>query len=1304
MSRSRLLSICWVFVFVVAVGALLVAAPATTWAQSTTSGAVTGTVADPSGAAISSAQVTLTQPATGATQTTACDAAGRYTFPNVAPGLYVLTTTAPSFRKTVVSNIDVEVTKTRIVNVKMQLGQVSQTVEVTASSMTDLQTSNASVGEVVSGQELNRLPVIGRDAQQLIFLQPAVAPSSDIAPGLSGMGTAGSGGDVSGGQIAGARTEQAIFTVDGGYASSDMEGSNSYISPNVSPGYTDSTLSAVVPTPQDSVQEFRVATNNLSANLTGSSGGQIAILTKSGTNSFHGSAYEYYDGDALQANSWGNNHYGVAKAHSADNRFGGDVGGPIKKDKLFFFGFYEGRRFHEASTGESVVPLPSLQQGIITFPNTSGGVSTYNLNPANGPLANNCGAGACDPRGIGVSPVVMSQLALLPTGTDMSFGDGYNTAGVIYNIPTPIITDVAKYKLDYNISSKWSGFATWSYGRTTRKTLDQVDLVGTPSAGSGTPYWSNFLTFQVQGVLSPNFTSVTHGSFLRNFWQWQRTPPTPQISGTDAALQIAGEGTGRAFASSSKLISDPVNINTQQGRSRFWDAHDWYIAQDFTFVHNSHTFQFGGAGFIFDDYHLRTDDVLGGLTTGPIYYVGAKPQSQDSYVKITGDYTPTDLNPDYASRWDGLYASLLGIVDHSAQVGVRDGNFQPSPLGTPLFDKVRSPAFETYFQDVWKATPNLTLTLGVDWGVQLSPTEQSGKEVVTTYAASGAPVNIQQYFQQRKQSLGAGCVPDGWTPSGGGPNPYPVCYNPDFSLTPVGSLTGPLHGKMIVAPWTDWGPRVAVAWQVPWENRLFGNHATVIRAGYSLMWDRTTTVATVLNSLLTGGLADVSACKGPITGSGGGVVACASTASNPTDAFRIGVDGSSVPIPAPTAKPIPYVPTSPFGLILTVPLDPYKTPAYSHVVDFTVQRALPHQMILELGYIGRFSRNLTQAQGFNAPYYAWKDPVSGQTLGQAFDALANQLRAGQTVTPQPFFENIVGAGGTALVAGDDPVDIANSDLQDFTLGELNFDIPNFVDNMQVLEPNPTTDGGSSDYNAMFLSIRKAFSNGLTFQGDWTWAHNISTLGTGQQYLYSSNSPFNIGLDRASDYSDHRHVVHFFGMYDLPFGKGGQFSTGNDLMDRVIGGWHISGIFTAFTGAPLCASTDFGNYGSFFTASCMYGNIPTLHVHGRSGSGTPNAFSDPAGVLAGLQFPVTGSRVPWDSVRAWPYWNVDFSVGKNLLVTERVKASLTVDAANVFNHPILSNPAIDVYSGASFGETNSQGNLPRSMQLGLRVDF
>jgi hypothetical protein len=1307
------------FMFVVgfALVCLLTIAPAALFAQSASTALVTGLVTDPSGAVIVGATVTLQQHGTGTSQSTLSDSDGRFNFPAVNPDDYTVTFSAKGFETTVVNLLKVEVFKGYTVNMSLKVGETTQTVTVSeAAASAELQTTTATVGEVLGGAALENLPVYTRSASALMFYQPAVSPT---------------------GQVAGARDEQITFTLDGGDVTSDLEGNNTYAAPSGEP-----TPSPVVPVPVESTQEFQVATTNPNSTFARSSGGQVAMLTKAGTNDIHGTVYEYHNDDALNANSWTNGHtptplLGIDythKPHGVDNRFGASIGAPIIKNKLFVYANYEGRQFYDDAIFNAVVPTPALQSGILQFKDATGAVIQYSLQP--GSISTACGSGTlCDPRDIGISPVVKSQLALYPVGNNPGLGDGLNTTGFTFNSPTPLQENIGVIRLDYKINPKWSAFVTLHDALTSRVSTEQFSIVNTapPASTAADPIYTWFATYQVTGQLTNNLTSVTHGSFLYDWWGWDRIAPSPLVSGTDEALALAGEGTGTS-TSNSKLLADPVVIATQSARGRFFDGGKWYLAQDFSWSKGKHLFQFGGSGYISHDIFEKTDNFAGGLTAGPIDYLESTGNGSGEFLAIPSSDEPTTCGAHGALpqancilstdllRYNELYTAVLGLVDRSSQVLTRNGQFQPNPLGTPLIDHVTIPASNGYFQDIFQITPKFTFTMGVDWQIQPSPTERDGKFDNLVYANTNTPVDYVGYFQARANSLNNGVLPG-------------QAYNPLFGVSPVDALSAPNTGNLRNTDWHEFAPRISAAWQL--------NNKTVIRGGYAMVYERIDDIDQVSLALTTGGLLDIDACGGPVLSAGS--VVCTNSATNPSNAFRIGVDGASVPVPAPTAEPIPYVPSGtaaqPFGLFMMSGWDPYLKPGHDHSVDFTIQRELPWNMLFEAGYIGRFSRNLFNEYSYNATDYLMKDKQSGQTYAQAFDAVAQSLRNNGTtaaaiggIAAQPFFDNQIGlaycqaqptkivglasfANCSQMVAAQDETDLINGSISDFSLDEFNRVTPTPVDNIQSFQSFAISDGGFSNYNAGFVSLKKSFTNGLQFQGNWTWSHAIGNQGVDQQSGSTSNSPYNINLDKSSESFDRRHVVTLWFYDEIPVGKGRKYGITNSALDRVVGGWYTSGIFTFATGVPLFISAD-GDYGEYLSkgtsAICtgdlsdtgINGGVPGSGGVGTSGGTHLNLFSNPAAIYNSCSRPLLSvqGQIPFDDIRAPSTWNFDLSFGKNIPITERYQLQFSAQMLNIFNVVQFGNPSLNLNSMANFGVFTSQANTPRRIVLGLKLSF
>lgn len=1323
-----------VLLAIAAAAALMFIAPMAAWAQSTTSGSVGGVVVDPSNAVIVGAKVVLQQQGTNLTQTTKSDSTGRYTFPAVAPGEYTLTISQAGFQTSVITAVHVAVASSGTYNVTLKVGSASQTVEVTSVPGAELQTTNASIGTTMSGAMIQNLPTVQRNVTSLLGLQPAVTPMSTS--------------DVMGGQVAGALSDQTTFIVDGGDATSDMEGTNSYAG---IPGENEPAPFVFVGV--ETTSEFRVVSAGPTSSENRSQGGNISIVTKSGTNTLHGSAYEYYEGAHFNANSWGRNRNGVPRPNTVNNRYGFTLGGPFLKNKLWFYGNYEGRRYRQSATLTTDVPTATARNGILTFLDGNGNPTQYNFNPANGPLAAVCGSAGnlpCDPRGLGIDPVIQSYWNLEPAPNFAGAGDHcvlpgnacLNSQGFESTYSEPDNENYGLLRLDYKINDRWTLFATYRQQKYRYDTTDQLDIIGSPKLLSGTPVLPRFATFGLTGAIGSSFTNEAHGSYMLDSWGWLRaTPGNPAgIAGLGGVLQVSGEG-HYGNAGSSKPFADPVNFNTQNGRARAWDGRDWYLADDATWIHGNHNINFGGSWYFWNIIHQRTDNVLGGLTGADIYWVGSSQMSSGAWVNKGGnpDNRPptcsstlltnclrgTDIN-----RWYTMYASMLGLVDHTSQVATTNNQFQLNPLGTPAIDHVHMGSFYLYAGDEWHIRPTTTLNYGVSWGVQMPPREVNGLQVLQQYASTGTPVeNINGYFAARQASLDRG-------------NPYPSLNdftNPSFEFSPIGAVPG--KTRPINTAWNSVGPHIALAWQPPWQNRFFGdNHNTVVRVGYALEWNRTNAVGMVLTPLLGDGLMQIVGCAAPDSAG-----TCTSATTTAANAFRIGVDGNALP-PPQGVPGYPLIPTSPFASLYGFNLDPAMKPSWSNNVNFDIQRSFAHNWLVDLGYIGRWSNGLEAGGDINSSDMFAKDPISGQTLAQAFSAVEQWANAGGSCTtdasgnslacpglsPQPFFENMAVPGGIAgagpaycaatfpsgsctLEAAADGSDAFNGALGSFMQNNYDFLSQAPLDPMQFNFNFWNWTEGWSNYNAGFITVKKALSQGLNLQFSYTYSHTLGTQTLGQQYIiYGNASPFQPSTGYTEEPFDTRHVFNAAAYYQLPFGRGRRFASGNNIVDRVIGGWWASGIWTWQSGQPQCWGAD-GEYGdqagASTTGTCAVSTMSPGQINSLRGvhhiGGNEFMFANAGAILSGLSHPdPTKDLRPFNfNFTGFPLWNLDMSVGKNILNTERVKGVFTADFFNIFNAFVPGTPGFDIGdSPATSGEITGAANTPRVMQFGLTISF
>src|SRR5690242_6666652 len=367
-------------------------------------GTIAGLITDPSGAAIAGAEVKLIDIGTNTSQTTTSNETGRYTFINVQPGTYNVTVGHPGFTQAKVQGQKVDVGMALTLNVTLQLSATSTVVEVQAQAGAELQTLNATIGSTIHNDQLQLLPNLGRDASSLSVLQVGVSLN---------------------GNVAGAQTDQNGFQLDGGNNSDDMAGGNTTYTPGngySGGGASGGTPTGVIPTPIESIEEFKVGTSNQTAEFNNAAGSQIQMVTKRGTNAFHGAVYEFYFGNNVgAANLWRNNHILVGGQATPlpithRNRYGVAVGGPMAPKfwggKTYVFFMYEGSSFPNVANFEKGTPSALMRAGVVTLPAAAGGNAQYNLNPF--PVTVNgvtyapaqCGGANCDPRGLGINPIV----------------------------------------------------------------------------------------------------------------------------------------------------------------------------------------------------------------------------------------------------------------------------------------------------------------------------------------------------------------------------------------------------------------------------------------------------------------------------------------------------------------------------------------------------------------------------------------------------------------------------------------------------------------------------------------------------------------------------------------------------------------------------------------------------------------------------------------------------------------------------------------------------------------------------------
>ncbi|MGH9767851.1 MAG: carboxypeptidase regulatory-like domain-containing protein, partial [Blastocatellia bacterium] len=541
--------------------ALLISLPPMASAQTATTTTVSGTVTDPNGAAIASATVKLTDTATNTERTATTNSEGQYSFYAVPPGLLKVTVNAQGFKTKVVTDIQASATIVATVNVALEVGTVGEVVQVTAGVEAQLQTADASIGSVMDETRLKRLPNVNRQVNTLFALQPAVTPV---------------------GNFSGARSDQSVIQLDGVDVSDNVIGQ---------------TFRTVMPVPIDTVEEFRGTSANANATFGRGAGGQITLVSKSGTNSFHGSGYWYHQDNALNANSWTNNRLALKRPFHLDNRFGGTLGGPIFKDRTFFFAAYEGRRNPTPAQVTRFVPTDTLKQGILRFRDASGQVQTYDQTAIRG-FDSTANGG----RNLGVNPKMLEYLRLYPAPNDFTQGDGLNTAGLVFNAPLKTRNDFGLVKIDHKFTEKWNFSGKFQADRVLSNGANQVDL-RTQQGTNNFPARPRNAIATVTGVISPNITNEARFSWLHDRLGFNVISPQPLV-GLNAAINFGAA-----------VVDDIVDVDTQRARNQYRTVNIYQWSDTLTWVKGTHNMQMGGTIRRIRSEDFRDDKVIGSITT-----------------------------------------------------------------------------------------------------------------------------------------------------------------------------------------------------------------------------------------------------------------------------------------------------------------------------------------------------------------------------------------------------------------------------------------------------------------------------------------------------------------------------------------------------------------------------------------------------------------------------------------------------------------------------------------------------------------
>ena len=1325
------------------------------FAQSATS-SLHGTIADAKGAMVAAATVTLSNKSTGFSRTVKTDDQGTYQFLEVPPSTYVMTVTAAGFATTKRENVVLQVSSPATVNMALQVQGGSVIIDVTGEAP-QVNTQDATLGNNFNSRQLTDLPSEGRDPVAILSLQPGVTYIGKTTDDQQMS-------DSRGGAVNGARSDQTNITLDGLDDNDQLEGF---------------AFEGAMRTTLDSLQEFRVTTGNYDANSGRSSGAQVNLVTKSGTNAFHGSGYEYYRPNFTVANDWFNKQSELANnlpnvpGFVLRNTFGGTFGGPIKKDRLFFFMAYEGQRTSDQEQVTREVPTQSMADGELKYlcdpgsdPNCSttnsiisvvGGGQTFagfdiaTLTPGQvaaldqgNPAGTGCASnGTCPvtpgnlwggpgPNGLitnigGANPAALFTKYPLPNSS--SEGDLLNTAGYTFPGADPIKHDTYIVKLDYKIN------ASGNHSLFVRGNL-QNDHEKQPPQFPGQPPYA-FITNNSKGIAA-GYTALISNNVINNFrYAFVRQGlGTGGINNQDF-VNFRGLDDTQAFGSQTILTNVPVNN----------------FADDVSWTKGTHTIQFGTNWRLIRNNRQSNADNISFAQTN-LYWldpsfianegVSLDPSLMDSYAG--GPYPDVDSN--FGTSYSFAAMDVAGILSETFTQANQNKFGQQIPNGELVPRHFQNFEGELYLQDKWSMTPNLVVTYGVRYSLLQPPFENRGNQVSPT-------VDMDQWFKTRGQEAYLGNVDQ-----------------PDLTFNLSGQAN---HAK----PYWAWdyrnlAPRFAIAYSPHaasgfWHMIVGDAGKSSLRAGYGIYFDHFG--EGVVNTFDRNGSWGLT-----------------STFSNPAGLSTVDDSPRFTQLTGPGSLPAGEIATPPSGFPYTPPNNPntyglaiawgiddhLKTP-YSEVIDFSFTREFAHDFVLSTTYTGRFAHHLLQEVDLAQPLDL-VDPKSGLdyfNAAQMFSKAAAANTPINSIQPIPYWENLFPqAAGPGLLSG------TNSNTP---CSPTNGAVPvsptatqNLYDEFYCFAGNETTAqeimdvfcypacagnaaGGTyygpgtpysyyqdqfsslygwqtrsnSSYNALQVTLRHAMSAGLQFDLNYVYSHSIDASSNAERvngfeaaggvaYNNQAINAWSPDLWRGTSDFDTTHQLNFNVIWDIPYGKGRRWSTGNRVLNSMFGGWGLSSLGRWTSGFPFSVSAGTGWATNFELegTSVLVGPKPKTGVYIDS-SGIPNAFKNAQSIQCQCPYLPSSGTVTFrdtypgeagqrNNFRGPGFFSIDGGLNKSWMFSEtrmlrfswevfNVTNSVRFDAANA----VETEDLVDI---TGFGKFQRTLTTPRVMQFSIRFAF
>jgi len=1256
-----------------------------------TSGRIVGRVADPSGAVLANVKVTLVNEGTNVGREAVTSGSGDYDFVEVPVGTYRLEFDLTGFKKNVRHAVTLDVNQVVTLNMTMQLGESKEIVDVTSEAPL-VETSSTQLGTVVNDRAIVQLPLNERDTYQFLSLQPGV--QSQVGADLYYGG--GSTGAVS---VNGGRGRANNFSVNGGDANDLF-----------------ANLPTVQPSP-DSVEEFRILTNGFDAEYGRNSGSVVNLITKSGTNQFHGDLYEFHRNRPLNAKAY----LDPTKGAFILNQFGATLGGPIKKDRSFFFGSYDGRRrIRGVSSGTVSVPTQAERTGdfsaggqalasdlssglnfagtianqtvgdvLTTRPGClaaiqlqNPGVSGFNAGDFYGAHHQN----PADP----LSPIVPGDFTVTAPGLPNSGLDNQIPGACMDPVATDLLRfvplansngsvvsvlserdrqDQGTFRFDHRINDK-QNFSAYYY------LTDETDF-------------SPFNTFQAAGANVPGF-----GDTVKQRFQQYNLSHTWTISNSlvnEARFTYMREAQG-TFGHSQHTDLVTNSCTTPQAQAVCFNGHsDSSAIESLGLPKLGITPGLGPQREGVPDVAISGGFTLGNNFEGEIPQVGNSFQWTDSITKVKGNHTFKFGADVRRMRFDQhLFFEVSGYYNYfgTGVNSTKGSDLYPDYLlglpdqyqqGAAQVENVRATSIYTFAQDSWKIRPNLTLNYGLRWEFN-SPLNDIGHHVQTFRPGQSTttyPCQLSAYSQQYFTNLGfpgedcnsAGVFPTGLVVPGdkGIPSGLTQTYYKAFA------------------------PRIGVAWSPGKSGK------TSFRAGWGMFYNPIEQL--VLEQFSAeppfGGSTLIFGTffNTPFYAQGGFQYP---NAFNPQGGEFTGIQN-----PKP-GQPVDWSIFRP--ILLFGEFQPHMRTQYSDQYNFTIQRELARDLVLQVGFVGSQGHRLLATTDLNrATPQTCLDIISIANTNPAdVTSFGSQASCGQFLEDNQY-----------QVTLDPSAPISTFHLPNGTTHPLDGSTINFTGIRPYSSPNCQLDGttcppdqipvfsnifaqdtiANSSYNSFQVDLEKRFSHGLQMQAAYTYSKSMDQASSFEDLL----NPFNPRASRSLSLFDARQRLVISYVYQLPVPKYA------GVKGQILDGWEVSGITQFQSGFPvhiqdgndneLTSSIDFSAAGTPDLIAPFHKldprNTPNHLVF------DPNSFADPALGNFG-----TARR----TICCGPGLNnSDFSVQKEFPLNETKRFEFRWDIFNIFNHTHFFNIDGNITDGANFGTARKVAD-PRLMQVALKFYF